>query len=137
MNKRDIIIIYARDGKEFKGTNYEELVKERDAYEAELDRKELERQERLRKLEEERKAKKEATAKAFKNVVDAVELVNHAVEKYEKETGNKLGFITVNGRLKVEEDCVHISYSPFDVEWWNDMFRFFKNYGLRDYKISF
>lgn len=114
------ITVRASDGKEFHGTNYNELVKEVNKYEAELKQKELERQERLRKLEEERKAKEIVREKAMKRVEDCIDLVNQAVKKYEDETGKKLEFVTVNDKLttreKVYNSTDYLLNIPF---WWN------------------
>ena len=93
--------IYSDDGKVFNS------IDECKAYETELklkkQKEEAERNARIKKLEEERKVKKEAREKAMKRVEDCVDLVNQAVEKYEKETGESLTYVTVNGKLEVQK----------------------------------
>ena len=93
--------IYSNDGKEFK------TVDECNVYEAELSSKkqkeEAEKKARIRKLEEERKEKVAVRERFMKSVNDAVELVNQAVEKYEKETGEKLEYVTLNGKLTTQK----------------------------------
>lgn len=123
-----LIKVYASDGKEFKGDDYKALVKEVEKYEAELKQKELEKQERLRKLEEERKAREHAKEKAMKEVMDAVDLVNHAVEKYEKVTGEKLSCVNVNGKLKVYNKAYNTGgyiNTPTFIEILDDIFKNF------------
>lgn len=97
----------ASDGREFFGYDYEALMNGVDDYEAELalkkQKEEVEKQARIRKLEEERKVKKEAREKAMKRVEDCVDLVNQSVEKYEKETGESLTYVTVNGKLTTQK----------------------------------
>lgn len=100
------ITVRASDGKEFHGTNYDELVKEVNKYEAELKQKELEKQERIKKLEEERKVKEEVKEKTMKRVEDCVDLTNQAVKKYEDETGDKIYFVTENGKLRAKRYTV-------------------------------
>lgn len=127
MNQRDIIKIYANDGKEFKGTNYEELVKQRNDYEAELERKRLEREERLRKLQEEKQKKEEAKTKAMKWITDCVDLVNQAIEKYKQETGEmpNVKFINENGKLKVKDNTYSISNFGHTYGTWIDSYNYF------------
>jgi hypothetical protein len=91
-----IIRVEAYDGKEFKGLDIDKLIKECNAYEADL---------RLKKEKEEteRKTKAEAKEKAIKWVTDSIDLVNQAVERYENETGKQLIIYTLNGKLTASE----------------------------------
>lgn len=107
--------IYSDDGKVFNS------IDECKAYEAELklkkQKEEAERQARIMKLEEERKAKKEAREKAMKRIEDCVDLVNQAVEKYEKETGESLTYVTVNGKLEVQKTTDGYNRSMVQTPW--------------------
>ena len=107
--------IYSNDGKEFK------TVDECNVYEAELSSKkqkeEAEKKARIKKLEEERKVKKEAREKAMKRVEDCVELVNQAVEMYEKETGEKLEYVTLNGKLTTQKVTERYNRSTVQSPW--------------------
>jgi|GEM_PF-2161013 len=119
MNKRDIIKIYANDGKEFEGTNYEDLIRQRDEYEAELEKKRLEREERLRKLQEEKQRKAEAKERGMKWITDCVDLVNQAIEKYKQETGEMpdIKFINDNGKLVIRKGKWDTMFDPYP--FWN------------------
>lgn len=125
------ITIKASDGTEFYGTNYEELVNELNKYETELKQKKLEKQERLNKLENERKAKEAVKEYRYNQVLDKLESLNKVVEAYEKETGSKLKFVTVNGKLttrKVNDllDTMKATqYAPEFSKWWDDFFKIF------------
>ena len=76
---REIIKIYAEDGKEFSGTNYDNLVRERNAYEAE--RKTIE--EKQKKLLQYRNTKLKEINEDISKVVDKI-------REYEEETGYKV-----------------------------------------------
>ena len=94
--------IHSDDGKVF------DSVDECKVYEANLiklkkQNEEAEKKARIKKLEEERKVKAEAREKAMKWVTDSVDLVNQAVERYEKETGESLTYVTVNGKLTTQK----------------------------------
>jgi len=119
-----IIKVYASDGKEFKGEDYKALEKEVNAYESELKQKELERQERLRKLEEERKAKQDAKEKSMKWITDCVDLVNQAIEKYKDSTGEKpdIEFVNENGKLVVKKPIYYSSLLNLYPKWWDSLF---------------
>lgn len=107
--------IYSDDGKEFKN------VAECNAYEAEQvlkkQKEEAERKARIKKLEEERKVKAEAKEKAMKRVEDCVDLVNQAVEKYENETGEKLEYVTLNGKLTTQKVTERYNRSTVQTPW--------------------
>jgi peptide subunit release factor RF-3 len=107
--------IYSNDGKEFK------TVDECNVYEAELSSKkqkeEAEKKARIRKLEEERKEKVAVRERFMKSVNDAVELVNQAVEKYEKETGEKLEYVTLNGKLTTQKATERYNRSTVQTPW--------------------
>lgn len=126
---RDTIKIYAEDGKEFVGTNYEELLKKRDAYEEMKRQEEHERQERLRKLEEEKRAKQESKEKAMKWITDCVDLVNQAIEKYREDTGElpDIEFVNENGKLAIRNVTPFILPVSKDIDvhsnWWNDLYK--------------
>jgi DNA gyrase/topoisomerase IV subunit A len=87
---RDIIKIYANDGKEFLGTNYNDLVKERNAYESDLA---LQKQ----KAEVERKAREEKEKKLaqyrntkLQEINEDLSKVADKIKDYEKATGCKI-----------------------------------------------
>ena len=107
--------IYSDDGKVFNS------IDECKAYETELalkkQKEEAEKKARIKKLEEERKVKAEAKEKAMKSVNDAVELVNQAVEKYEKETGEKLEYVTLNGKLTTQKATERYSKDTVQTPW--------------------
>jgi hypothetical protein len=85
---RDTIKIYAVDGREFTGTNYEALVKERDAYEADLKlKKEKEEAERI--MREKKQAQLQYRAKYLKEIDEATQKVHNLIEDYEKLSGRK------------------------------------------------
>ena len=87
------ITITASDGKEFKGTNYDELVKEVGEYEVYLKKQEEERQTRFAKADAESKTrennKKILLAEIKKDYTKLVE----GMQKYEKDFGGKIYYI--------------------------------------------
>lgn len=87
------ITIKASDGKLFCGTNYLALVAEVNAHESDL---------KLKKEKEdaEKKARGEAKEYRYNQVLDKIDSLNKVIESYEKETGEKLVFGFVNGKLK-------------------------------------
>ena len=107
--------IYSDDGKVFNS------IDECKAYETELalkkQKEEAEKKARIKKLEEERKVKAEAKEKAMKRVEDCVDLVNQAVEKYENETGEKLEYVTVNGKLTTQKVTERYNRSTVQTPW--------------------
>ena len=79
---------------------------EANAYEVELRQHEIEEKERQKKEQEEKAkavaeciAKKETKEYRWNQVLDKLESLNKVVESYEKETGEKLEYVTVNGKL--------------------------------------
>ena len=87
---RDIVKIYAEDGKEFSGTNYEALVKERNAYEANQKLKK-EKEEAERKTREEKQKKLlQYRSTRLKEINDDLFKVVDKIREYEKETGYKV-----------------------------------------------
>jgi hypothetical protein len=91
------------DGTVFKGENMEDVINEYNTYVANKKLKKQKEQEERAKAVAAQKAKDEAREKAMKWVTDSVDLVNQAVEKYEKETGENLTFVNVNGKLEVQK----------------------------------
>jgi peptide subunit release factor RF-3 len=115
------ITITASDGRYFYGTltNYATLVGEVNAYESNLKLKKQKEQEERAKAVAEQKKKDGAKEKVIKSVTEAVDLVNQAVEKYENETGDKIYFVTVNGKLVAKR------YSTLSNGLIKDFFRYF------------
>lgn len=107
--------IYSDDGKVFNS------VDECKAYESDLapkkHKEEVEKRARIKKLEEERKEKVAVRERFMKSVNDAVELVNQAVEKYEKETGEKLEYVTLNGKLTTQKATERYNRSTVQTPW--------------------
>lgn len=107
--------IYSDDGKVFNS------IDECKAYEKELalkkQKEEAEKKARIKKLEEERKEKVAVRERFMKSVNDAVELVNQAVEKYEKETGEKLDYVTLNGKLTTQKATERHSKDTVQTPW--------------------
>ena len=121
--------IYSDDGKVFNS------IDECKAYETELklkkQKEEAEKEARIKKLEEEREVKAEAKEKAMKRVEDCVDLVNQAVEKYENETGEKIEYVTVNGKLTTQKvgyigkytgmPIINLSTVGTHDNWWDEL----------------
>lgn len=109
--------IYSDDGKEFKD------VAECNAYETNLKLKRQQEQEErakaIAKAETERKAKEEAREKAMKRVNECVDLVNEVVKRYEEETGEKLEYVTVNGKLttRLAIGLDYFRYRPWTIHF--------------------
>ncbi len=80
--------IYSDDGKVFNS------VDECNAYETDLALKK-------QKEEAERKAKEERKEYRYNQVLDKIDSLNKVVESYELETGEKLEYVNVNGKLEV------------------------------------
>lgn len=123
--------IYSDDGKVFNS------VDECNDYEADQKlKKQREQEEKAKvvaKAEAERKAKEETREKAMKWVTDSVDLVNQAVERYEKETSEKLEYVTVNGKLTTQSvgyigkyigmPIINLSTAGTHDNWWNDLYK--------------
>lgn len=90
------ITIKASDGRLFNGTNYEALVAKVNAHESDL---------KLKKEKEaaDKKAREEVKEYRYNQVQDKLESLSIAVKSYEKETGEKLGFVFASGKLKIEQ----------------------------------
>ena len=120
------ITLTASDGTEFHGSDYTALVKLLEKHEEKLEAKKKEDAEQ-----------KESEEKSLKEVNDSVDLVNKAVEKYEKESGVKLNFVTVNGKLTAKKfgyigeyaGMPIISFSTENTHdtWWNELNRILRN----------
>lgn len=86
------------------------------------------------KAEAERKAKEEAKEYRYNQVLDKLDHLNKVVESYEKETGEKLEFVTVNGKLTVQKAGYIGKYVgvPLFVDthdsWWNRLFNELRGY---------
>lgn len=86
---RDVIKIYADDGREFSGTKYEALVKERNAYEADQKLKK-EKEETERKAREEKRVQlTQYRAKYLKEIDEATQKLHDLIDTYEKLSGRK------------------------------------------------
>lgn len=90
--------VFKVNGKEF--TDEEAA----NAYLAEVEQKEIERKEQLRKAEEERKAKKEAVNKLSKEINEHVDKLNQLAKEYTNTTGEHLEFTCArsNGNSMLE-----------------------------------
>ena len=112
------ITITASDGKEFKGTDYQDLVNEVNAYESDLKlKKEKEEAERKAREEKQKKLAQHRVAK-LKEINEVLSKAKDMVDEYEKETGNKLtyGYDYVNGKLVIKEVRNTIDFA------WDDFF---------------
>lgn len=97
--------ITASNGKVFHGTTdgYAALVSEFNAYEADLQLKKRKEQEEHAKAIAEQKQKEEVKKLSLGFIQNKVDLLNREVEKFEKETGNRIGFVLNNGKLAIKE----------------------------------
>jgi phosphoribulokinase len=128
------ITITASDGKVLTGTldNYAALVKEVNAYEANLKLKKQKEQEERAKAVAAQKAKEEAKEYRYNQVLDKLESLNKVVESYEKETGEKLEYLTVNDKLEVRPygymgtftgiPVIGLSTVETHNNWWNQLY---------------
>lgn len=108
-----IIIITARDGKKFEGTDYNELLTRVTEYEKELDKQEAERKARLEKIEAERKKKDQVKSTLKKEIDDLAALLTEKVKEYEKTTEEVMQYVNENGELKVKRHDVYVYKSKF------------------------
>ena len=128
--------IYSDDGKVFNS------IDECSVYEAELSSKkqneEAEKKARIKKLEEEREEKVAVRERFMKSVNDEVDLVNQAVEKYENETGEKIEYVTVNGKLTTQKvgyigkytgmPIINLSTVGTRDNWWTELYKSLREY---------
>ena len=92
MNSRDIIKIYAENGKEFVGTNYNELNETRNEYEKTI----------ISKRNKEIAERKEELENIMWNSLTAkLKELNKAVDTYTKESCYDLGYSISNGKLEL------------------------------------
>lgn len=120
------ITIKASDGRQFHGTNYDELVKEVNKYEAELKQRK-EKEEAERKIREERQKKlaqyRETRLKEINEVLAKAKVL---IDEYEKETGKKLCY-TYN--YDKDQFGITETRNSIDFAWDNffdDLFRAFR-----------
>lgn len=115
---RDIIKIYAENGKEFSGTDYKALVEERDTYEADLKLKEAKAEAERKASEEKKKKLDQYRESKLKEINDILQKSKSLIDEYEKETGNKLiyGINYCGGGLNVKEVKNSIDYA------WDNLF---------------
>lgn len=124
--------------KYFYGENAES---EANAYEANLKLKEEEedykqkceqeeRAKRVAKAEAERKEKEERKLYRYNQVLDKIDSLNKVIESYEKETGDKLEIVTLNGKLIAQKadryaDSPFLYFSTTDShdDWWNKLYK--------------
>lgn len=122
------ITVRASDGKEFHGTNYDELVKEVNKYEAELKLRK-EKEEANRKIREEKRKKlvqyRETRLKEINEVLAKAKVL---VDEYEKETGNKLCYTYDYDK---EQFGVTETRSSIDFAWNNFFDDFFRAFHRR------
>ena len=107
------ITITASDGTEFKGTEYQDLVKEVNAYEADLKLKK-EKEEAERKVREEKQKKlTQYRAAKLKEINEVISKAKVMIDEYEKETGKKLtyNYDYVNGKLVIKEVRNNFDYA--------------------------
>lgn len=119
MNKRDTIRIYAEDGNEFVGTNYEELIKQRDVYEEELRQKKA-KEEAERKAREEKQKKLLQFRKEKLNDINAkAKELSDMIKDYEEATNRSLYYtfsddgLVVKERTRSYDDLLNDFFKPF------------------------
>lgn len=124
---------------EVEAKEYETEMIRKEADDKERQKKELEeRKKKVEKAEAERKAKEEAKEYRYNQVLDKLESLNKVVEAYEKETNEKLEYITVNGKLEVRPygligtftSIPVIGLSKLDTHdnWWNQLYKELRGY---------
>lgn len=86
------ITIKASDGRLFNGFDFKVLEKEVNAYEANLELKRLEQEEKRKKAEEERKTKEEAENADWNKVIDAAKYFNKVAREYGNNHRAAIGY---------------------------------------------
>lgn len=123
------------DNAEIEANEYELEMKRKEAEEKERQKKELEER---KKVDAERKAKEEKRKSMLDAIQSSIDLVNQEVAKLEKETGEKLEYVTVNGKLEVKPygyigtftSIPVIGLSKLDTHdnWWNQLYKELRGY---------
>lgn len=91
------ITITANDGRQFSGTNFYEIEQEVISYEAELKVK-----------EETKKSKDLEKEKAFKEILDEVDVLNSMIKEFWLSTGESIYTYIYNGSLSVRRQRYNI-----------------------------